>query len=141
MFSLCSNCGRDILDKENIEWLTFDKQFLRCLVKDVYDGDTITVAIPLNKKPYLVKCRLSGIDAPEIRTKNIAEKKAGIKSKEFLSVKILNKKIWVECGKWDKYGRLLITIYMEKNKKTCINLEMVNNNLAVKYDGKKKSKF
>ena len=51
----------------NVSSLDFKKQRLRCKCIDVYDGDTITIIIPLNNTGYKQRCRLSGIDAPEIK--------------------------------------------------------------------------
>ena len=46
-------------------------------VKDVYDGDTITVAFPFGDKMFSWNCRLTGVDTPEIRTRNKQEKEFG----------------------------------------------------------------
>ena len=139
----CFSCfsKSDILDENNVPWLSLDGQFLKCKVIDVYDADTVTLIIPFMGRPWKEKCRLTGIDSAEIRTQNIKEKELALKGKNWLIEEILNKKVWVECGEWDKYGRLLVTIY-KKNKDTIsINELLVTNGYAYKYDGKKKKQF
>lgn len=130
---------------ENTPWLSLKGEKLQCKVIDVYDGDTITVIIPWNKSVYKKKCRLVGIDSPEIRTKDLNEKTAAYISKEFLKGIIENKIVWIDCDDWDKYGRLLIVIYINKvdigNYEKSVNKLMIEKNLAYSYDGGTKSAF
>ena len=59
-------------------------------------------------------------------------KKNAIYVRDRLKDKILNQVVKVNCGKFDKYGRLLVTIYFnEKN----INKWLINKKYAFKYDG------
>ena len=92
----------------------------------------------LGYKLYRWKCRLLGIDTPEIKTKSKDEYAAAIKAKEKLSELILNKIITIKCSNFDKYGRLLITVY-----KSGVNINefMVRQGHAYKYDGGTKRKF
>lgn len=141
-FCCCfKNYTKDILDQENIPWLSLNGQNFYGKVIDVYDADTITIVFPFEKKPYKVKCRLSGIDSPEIRTTNDKEKQAAIIARDWLRNKILNKKLWFECSDFDKYGRVLIKIYMKQSDVLSINQELINMNFAYNYDGNKKRKF
>lgn len=107
-------------------------------VVKVYDGDTIHVVFYLGFKLYRWKCRLLGIDTPEIKTKSEIEHSAAIKAKEKLSDLILNKIITIECNNFDKYGRLLITVYKSRVN---INKFMVRQGYAYEYDGGTKKKF
>ena len=107
-------------------------------VVNVYDGDTIHVVFYLGFKLYRWKCRLLGIDTPEIKTKSEIEHSAAIKAKEKLSDLILNKIITIECNNFDKYGRLLITVYKSRVN---INKFMVRQGYAYEYDGGTKKKF
>ena len=52
-------------------------------VTKVVDGDTIDVTLDLGFNVFLHKqrCRLAGIDTPESRTRNLAEKALGKKNK------------------------------------------------------------
>jgi endonuclease YncB( thermonuclease family) len=127
-------------------------------VKSVYDGDTITVLIPmkisiysnisfdfidpnnLNDKTicnYEIKLRLFGIDTPELKPlKNIPNREEHIKkaheAKEFLENLILNKVVQIKFLSNDKYGRSLGIIYI---KNIIINKLMVEEGFAKEYDG------
>jgi endonuclease YncB( thermonuclease family) len=149
-------CNDDVLlehaTMENTEWLSFNGQDLKCKCVDVYDADTVTLAIPFHGSIYKRKCRLLGIDAAEIRTKNEEEKAIGKEGKEFLSDMIKNKVIYSVCGKDDKFGRLLVTLYMNQevmetkdelinNKNQSINQILIDNNYAYVYNGQAKTPF
>ena len=138
MFSCC--CGSNI---ENIDYdntIPFIPNFSKCKVVKVYDGDTITVAAYLKGDPqcYRFPVRLRGIDSPEIRTKNEAEKAAAILSRDQLLVKIMHKIIYLKNIGKEKYGRLLADVFYNDVN---ISTWMIDNKLAVKYDGGKKEAF
>lgn len=100
----------------------------------VYDGDTITIAgrVKYNPNIYKFSVRLNGLDCPEMKTKDKNEKEIALKAKEFVSSLVLNKIITLKNVDLDKYGRLLAHVYINN---TCVNTELINKNLAVKYDG------
>lgn len=124
---------------ENTPWFSFEGEMLECKVLKVYDGDTIIIAFMYNNRVYKKKCRLNGIDTPEIRTFNEEEKKAGFKVKDFVSDLIANKKIYVKCGGWSKYGDLLGVIYLSNDTNTqSINELLLTKGLANPYSGGKK---
>tara|TARA_Y100000994_G_C15634427_1_gene418483 strand:+ start:323 stop:796 length:474 start_codon:yes stop_codon:yes gene_type:complete len=105
-----------------------------------YDGDTITVAAYPYQESELYKfsVRLNGIDCPEIKSKQHTEKQCALLAKVTLENKILNKMIILENVKTEKYGRLLADIYLKDEPTTSIGIWMMEQKLAVKYDGKKK---
>jgi micrococcal nuclease len=119
---------------------SFEGKAFLCKCIKVYDGDTITVAFkPFeNETIYKYNIRLSGIDTPEIRTKNPDEKKKGIETRDILLDKILNKLITIKCGKFDKYGRLLAEIIYEGEN---INTWLISQGLAYEYNGGTKRVF
>lgn len=136
---------------ENTEQFKFDNEIKYCKVLDVYDGDTITVGIILDKKPFRIRVRMYGYDSPEMKPRLNLEnrdkiKKDAIKARDILRDLILDKicKIKIEKGTWDKYGRLLGTIYMKtKNRLRTkydfnVNEFMIQNNLGYRYYGGKK---
>jgi endonuclease YncB( thermonuclease family) len=133
-----SSSTNDILDQENIPWFSLKGKFLYCKVINVYDGDSITMAVPINGSPYKMKCRLEYIDTPEIRTKNLHEKAKGLAARDWLREQINDKKLWVMCGDFDKYGRLLCNLFTTEEKKNSINEQLVNLGYAHHYDGGKK---
>ena len=102
-------------------------------VMSVYDGDSVTIATVINNVPTMFRCRLEGVDTPELKPR------LGIENREShvvmakrarnrvaqmvtncdvdlgsmdtkLDVSSNTKLIEVKCGKFDKYGRLLISI-------------------------------
>ena len=98
----------------------------------VIDGDTIVAEVDLGFDTYKkVRVRLEGIDAPEVRTRDLKEKAKGIQSKEYLEdIFATNREFILVSNKVDKYGRCLGTIYMEDIN---INEEMLDIGLAEVY--------
>lgn len=108
----------------------------------VYDADTITIAtkMPYKKSPlYRISIRLNGIDAPEMKGKNISEeeKQMAKEAREFVLQLIMNKYIHLENIQNEKYGRLLADVYVGN---VHINELLVKERYAVKYDGGTKNK-
>jgi endonuclease YncB( thermonuclease family) len=129
-------------------------------VESVYDGDTITILVPLKTHIYnmtssdqidvssdtnktnivyfnKIRLRLFGIDTPEIKPKkDIPNRDVHIskakEARDFLSTLILNKIIKVEFLQNDKYGRPLAKIY---HNNICLNNLMIEKEYAKKYDG------
>lgn len=129
---------------ENTQELTLKNIITKCKILSVYDADTVTIAIPFNYNIYKVKCRLTGIDTAEIKTKDLLEKSHGIAGKTYLTDLINDKIIYIECGPWDKYGRLLGTLFLTKknmDNNISINQNLIDKNYAYKYDGDTKCKF
>ena len=108
----------------------------------VYDGDTITIAarVPMlkNKKIYKFSIRLNRIDCPEIRTTNADEKICGLRVRDLLSEKIMNKMVNIKIINTDKYGRYLAEVSYKKEN---ISNWLLENKYAVKYNGGTKEKF
>jgi endonuclease YncB( thermonuclease family) len=116
-------------------------------VINVYDGDTITIGAycdsDKNKQLFKFRVRLANIDCPELRTTNEEEKEIAIIAREKLKEKIQfseNKtsRVYLKNVKLDKYGRLLADVWYNN---ICINDWLLEERLAVKYDGKSKEKF
>ncbi len=99
----------------------------------VVDGDTIHAEFPIDNEPdarvYKWRCRLMGIDADEIRTRDVDEKKRGIESKNYLE-SILKTEMMVKCFGLDAFGRVLITIFIDDIN---INDSMIQNGMARVY--------
>ena len=133
----------------NIDWDKVDKKIKRFSLKDqvkqakcvdVYDGDTIQLVFPLQDELFRWTCRLIGIDTPEIRTRNKKEKKFGYTVRDKLREQILNKVVTVKCDDFDKYGRLLVHIYLDIDTPS-INEWLISNKFAFSYDGGKKKNW
>jgi micrococcal nuclease len=139
---LCnSSLNDDDIKRELNNSIKFVPNIRKALVVKVYDGDTITIVTKLKLfgPKYKFSVRLKGIDAPEMKTKDIEEKKVAIKSRDWLSERILGRKIILKNVSYEKYGRLLADIYYDG--KISLNQRLVDNRLAVKYDGGTKQKI
>lgn len=123
---------------EEVKYFSLENLEIDGYVCSVYDGDTITAVFPFPETSikYKWRCRLDGIDTPEIRTKDKLEKCKGIEVRDILRSKILNKTVHLKCKNMDKYGRVLVTIYFNGE---CINDWLITNKYAKKYDGGCKS--
>lgn len=97
----------------------------------VVDGDTIHACFFINNKFLRFSIRLSGINTPELSSKNIIEKQRALDAKNFLSNLILNQPIYLILDDFDKYGRLLGNIYLNsENNENSINQMLIANGYA-----------
>jgi|TARA_R100001086_G_scaffold248550_1_gene185808 micrococcal nuclease len=105
----------------------------------VVDGDTVDVTLDLgfDVKLHKQRVRLHGIDTPESRTRNLAEKKLGLAAKERLKELCVGRFKVKSLGK-GKYGRVLGIPYTEDGKDICQLL--IDEGHAVEYYGGKKKK-
>ena len=105
----------------------------------VVDGDTVDVILDLgfDVKLHKLRVRLAGIDTPESRTRDLAEKKLGLAAKERLKELCVGTFKIKSLGK-GKYGRILGIPYTEDGQDICQML--IKEGHAVVYDGGKKSK-
>ena len=113
-------------------------------VTNVVDGDTIDVDIDLGFSiSYSQRVRLAGIDTPESRTSDKAEKVLGLESKEFLKSKIKDAKtVVIKTEKMDsseKYGRILGWVYLDGSS-ISVNEQMISEGYAWGYMGETKVK-
>lgn len=118
------------------------KTYAKCVY--VYDGDTVHVVFKMpgmgGDTCFKWVIRMNGIDTPEMKSKNIGEKKAAIVARDYLRSLILDKVVIVDCGDFDKYGRLLGEIYLEGNEKSLSQM-MIDGGYAKAYDGGTKEGF
>jgi len=122
-------------------------------VVDIYDGDTCKIVFDLDGKLTKFSCRLLGINAPEIKPLKSKENREVEKTeakkcrnrlfelctnciledKKIKDVIDNNRKlVVVECFDWDKYGRLLVSIY-DLNSEKSFNSILIEENLAKTY--------
>lgn len=112
-------------------------------VLKVIDGDTLDVMIDLGFNiHHKARVRLYGVNTPESRTKDLAEKELGIKAKEFTSDwTTRHREVFIKtiAGKDDKYGRILAQVYSDKDVKSeqtaCLNEDIVSSGYARAYFG------
>ena len=121
---------------------TYNAKVLR-----VVDGDTIDVLIDLGFSTHRkIRVRLYGINTPESRTRDLAEKKLGLAANDRL-IEILDEQdneITLESHGVGKYGRCLGELFYEKELpeggkiKTSINNQLVVEGHGVQYFGGKR---
>lgn len=134
-------------------------------VVDVYDGDTCSIVIRLNNEWNKFKLRALGYDTPEMKPPKDAVNRdelinMAIKSRNYYTSRITNcnidldkhyskkemkellktntKLVKVKSHGWDKYGRFLGEIFVDKIN---INNEMVEKDYGYSYDGGTKQTF
>ena len=113
-------------------------------VNNVVDGDTIDVEIDLGFDiSFSSRVRLAGIDTPESRTTNKAEKVLGLEAKEYVKSKIKDAKdVVIKTEKVDsseKYGRILGWLFLDGSK-VSVNEQMIADGYAWGYLGDTKVK-
>ena len=107
----------------------------------VIDGDTIDAYIDLGFDVSVKKrIRFMGINTPESRTRDLEEKKYGLKSKKFLQEQIKKaKSITIKTYKGDetgKFGRILGDVWCDGKS---VNQLMCKVGHAVAYYGQNKA--
>jgi micrococcal nuclease len=113
-------------------------------VTNVVDGDTIDVVIDLGFDiSFTSRVRLAGIDTPESRTKDLAEKALGLESKKYLAdrIKAANNVVirTEKINSSEKFGRILGWLYLD-GESNSINHEMIEKGYAWGYLGDTKVK-
>jgi micrococcal nuclease len=110
-------------------------------VISVYDGDTFRVDID-SLPPIVGKnipIRLNGIDTPEIKGKCQYEKDLALKARDFVRNKLANaKEIKLTKLQRGKYFRVVADVMIDG---VSLEQELLENKLAYKYTGGKKSSW
>ena len=103
----------------------------RAVCTSVYDGDTVTLDIDLGFGHWIKgrKCRLFGINTPELRGD---DKESGIAARNRLRQLINNQPVLIKSikDKSGKFGRLLVEIYCHGAN---VNQQLINERHAVQY--------
>ena len=127
--------------KENTEYMTLENNEYTAKIVYIYDGDTMHVVFKEFGQYFRWNCRISGVDTPELRTKNEKEKELGYKVRDILREKFMDKIVKIKCGEFDKYGRLLIDVYVPDEIKNpehetqMLSSWLIENKYAYAYDG------
>jgi micrococcal nuclease len=113
-------------------------------VTKIVDGDTIDAELDLGFNiSYTQRIRLAGIDTPESRTRDLAEKALGLESKKKLSELIANAKVVVirteKPDSSEKYGRILGWVYLD-GAEVSVNEALIASGYAWSYSGETKVK-
>jgi endonuclease YncB( thermonuclease family) len=95
------------LNDKDVDYFSFEGKYT-AKITDVYDGDTCHAIIPfINGKFTKIHVRMIGYNCPEIKDKDLEKKHQAKIAKELFSSLVLNKIVSLECGEFDKYGRVL----------------------------------
>ncbi len=134
-------------------------EVVRARVVDIYDGDTFKAIFFLPMSHCIVKMcfRLAGIDTPELhprRNINPQERERIIARAQGARQRLCTlltdcpcpstcidttntRIVELHCREFDKYGRVLVDAYIDDTTepRTHVNTKMVDEGLAVPYDG------
>ena len=108
----------------------------------IYDGDTFSAIFNFNGQVIKYKCRCVGYDCAEMKPlksdpNRDKEKELAKAAKErFIQLVTANPSglCVIECGIFDKYGRILVTVYNGINKES-INELMIKEGHGKPYEG------
>ncbi len=140
------------LSYENTPEFSLSGKTFYSKVLDIYDGDKVTITVKIDSIYYRMNCRLARIDTPEMKSSDPQEKEAGKMAKRHLAFLLTKQKveldikreqmrkicedinpiIKVNCLEFDKYGRLLIEIWVDSMN---VNDKMIEDGFAGLYDG------
>jgi len=128
-------------------------------VYSMYDGDTMSVILPVFDNYFRFTLRLNGIDTCEMRSKIVQNKKRAIQARNQILQWLLPDKhisleepytrkqiqtllherpilVWVKCYVFDKYGRVLADVYLDAEKATkSLSNMLIDEKLAYMYQG------
>jgi micrococcal nuclease len=109
----------------------------RCTVVKWLDGDTVDLSIDLGFNLFMnMRCRLFGLNCPEVHSKDKSEKKRGLAAKAFSeSLAPVGSVVSVESHKSgaEKFGRWLATVTNDSGK--AVNAELIKAHHAMAWDG------
>lgn len=123
---------------------SFAGQEFQAKIVDYYDGDTVRVVFRHGGVLVQYRARMAGYDSPEMRPPlgqpdRLEEIKAAKTARTALAKKVgPSGLVIIRCGKWDKYGRILVTAHAGG---VDLNQWMVDCGHGVSYDGGTKKPF
>lgn len=140
------------LDTTTVPHLSLEATRTMARVTDVYDGDTLTLAMQVFGKVYKVSGRLIGVDTCERHDEDEAKRARAERARDrlleligadatkcssrakaqefFKNVPVL---VYVECGKFDKYGRVLVSLKRKQEDARTISEVLLEEGHAVKF--------
>ncbi len=82
----------------------------------VIDGDTIKLRIDLGFRTFIeANCRIYGVNAPELHSKDGAEKFKANEAKEWVEQELIEgDRVTIDSKQLDKYGRPLVTLWYSR---------------------------
>ena len=152
------------ITSKDVEYFSLNGIKTQGKIVDIYDGDTCTIIFYYKNEFMKLKCRLNGIDCPEMRPpKSKVGREEEIKQAILARNKVISmgtslgelpdiipkdalkermnsntKIITIHLYDFDKYGRVLAELIVDD---ISINEYLVENKYAKKYDGGTKDEF
>jgi len=126
------------------DFFSFRNYRCKAYCSKVYDGDSVHLVIPYQGLSTRIRVRLNGIDTAELRSKDPLEKNVAQRTKTYLASLILEKYLYVHLYDFDKYGRVLATLFLSEDaaqRNESLNEHLVQKGYAYRYSGKKKPPF
>jgi hypothetical protein len=81
----------------------------------IYDGDSVWLLFDKGRHQYEnANCRLNGVNTPERNDTDPAVREKANTAREFLISNLEGKEVFVRSDKLDKYGRPLVTIWLDE---------------------------
>jgi endonuclease YncB( thermonuclease family) len=136
------------INTDSIPYFSWDNKTFDAIPCNIYDGDTFSICWISNGQIIKYRCRCLGYDSPEMKPllsnpNRDKEKELALAAKNRL-IELLgkapNKLVKIKCGQFDKYGRILVTVWNQVDKKS-INEIMIEEGHGKVYDGKKKESW
>jgi endonuclease YncB( thermonuclease family) len=130
------------LDSDSIQYFSWKGKTFYAKPCNIYDGDTFSICWIWKDEPIKYRCRCLGYDSPEMKPlksnpNRDKEKELAQAAKERFT-KLLNANpnglVKVECGEFDKYGRILVTVWNDVDTKS-INQIMLDEGHGKAYTG------
>jgi endonuclease YncB( thermonuclease family) len=128
----------------------FNMDGVQCygVIVNVYDGDTFRAVVYHNGLMKKLTFRPVGYDTPEMKPlKSMENREIHIeKAKEARQKFIdlcggIHSYVFLRCGKYDKYGRVLVHVTNRRYSRKTINDLMLGSGLANPYNGGTKLEF
>lgn len=127
-------------------------------VADIYDGDTLTLIIPVENSFFRYSVRMIGIDTCEIKSKHLENKKLAIRARNTLLKWVMKSRhintdepytrkqiqdmlssdvclVWVKCDDFEKFGRILCNVYSDPSDIESFSERLIAEKLAYPYMG------
>ncbi len=143
------------LNEQSVNYFDFNGKTFIAKPCHFYDGDTFSAIFEFNGQIIKYRCRCVGYDTAEIKP-HVADKN----SKEQVEAAAAEKKLaqaaknrfvqlvtshpsglcLIQCGEFDKYGRLLVTVFNGVEKES-INSIMIKESHGKAYSGGTKEKW
>jgi endonuclease YncB( thermonuclease family) len=119
----------------SVPFFTLKGHKCKAKVVHVYDGDTVHLVFEFLGQLFKWHARIAHVDTPELKTKNVEEKKKGYEVRDKLRELIDNKVVDIVCLDFDKYGRVLAEITYNGER---VDEWLIKNDYAKSYEGKTK---